>query len=89
MLYYAQLKFVEVSFGKGSVDVFFVSWPSCLMSQAVKNCGSNVQSSPCCALFQNRLDCCPSRVISSVLTCFVAAVAELVSRLCVVAAGAK
>ncbi len=44
---------------------------SCLMSQAVKNCDSSVQSSLCCAVFQSRPGCCPGRVSSSVLTCFV------------------
>ncbi len=51
-----------------------VSWQICLMIQAERNCGSDVQSSLCCAVLQDRADSCPSRVSSYVPACFVAPV---------------
>ncbi len=61
------------------------------MSQAKKNCGSDVQSSLCCAVCLNRPDCCPDRVSNLVLICFVSAAvaSKSAGRLCFVAAGAN
>ncbi len=73
MLYYAQLKSALPVFWKGFFWCCLVSWQICLMSQTEMNCGSSVQSSLCCAVFQSRPGCCPGRVSSSVLTYFVSA----------------
>ncbi len=66
--------------------VALLSWQIRLMSQSVKNCGSSIQSSLCCAMFQSRPGCCPCRISSLVLTCFVSApvACKLAGRLCFV-----